>query len=185
MSLVPLRVMVSRFWRAKSAPGKDAGSARIGNTGATEDAAWRCFAAARSALTIARRGTAASLDCSRGMETWKLPEIPTPGGSRSPVVLLSEDEARAVLVGLDAGQELGDHQVKEHAWLLVVEGSVLIRTGGDEFDAPAGTLAHFEPDERRSVSSIRGAKLLLLLAPWPGPGHYRGSESAGERAKPL
>jgi quercetin dioxygenase-like cupin family protein len=112
------------------------------------------------------------------METWKLPEIETPGGSRSPVVLLSEDEARAVLVGLDAGQELGDHQVKEHAWLLVVQGSVRIRAGGDEIEAPPGTLAHFEPDERRSVSSAEGAKLLLLLAPWPGAGHYRGSEAA-------
>jgi len=125
----------------------------------------------------------ARLDCSPAMQTWKLPEIDTPGGSRSPVVLLSEDEARAVLVGLDAGQELGDHQVKEHAWLLVVEGSVRIRAGGDEIDAPPGTLAHFEPDERRSVSSAGGAKLFLLLAPWPGAGHYRGSDSARERSE--
>jgi quercetin dioxygenase-like cupin family protein len=116
------------------------------------------------------------------MESWKLPEIQTPGGSRSPVVLLSEDEARAVLVGLDAGQELGDHQVKEHAWLLVVQGSVRIRSGGEDIEAPAGTLAHFEPDERRSLSSDGGAKLLLLLAPWPGAGHYRGSAAARESA---
>jgi quercetin dioxygenase-like cupin family protein len=116
------------------------------------------------------------------METWKLPEIQTPGGSRSPVVLLSEDEARAVLVGLDPGQQLGDHQVKEHAWLLVVEGVVRIRAGGEEIEARAGTLAHFEPDERRSVSSEGGAKLFLLLAPWPGAGHYRGSAGAGEHA---
>jgi hypothetical protein len=26
------------------------------------------------------------------------------------------------------------------------------------------------------VSSDKGAKILLLLAPWPGPGHYRGSQ---------
>lgn len=129
-----------------------------------------------------RMSLTARLDCSGAMETWKLPEIATPGGSRSPVVLLSEDEARAVLVGLDAGQELGDHQVKEHAWLLVVQGSVRIRAGGEEIDAPPGTLAHFEPDERRSVSSTEGAKLLLLLAPWPGAGHYRGSHTARERA---
>jgi quercetin dioxygenase-like cupin family protein len=116
------------------------------------------------------------------METWKLPEIETPGGSRSPVVLLSEDEARAVLVGLDPGQELGDHQVKEHAWLLVVQGTARIRAGADDLEAPAGTLAHFEPDERRSVSTTGGAKLLLLLAPWPGAGHYRGSGTARERA---
>jgi quercetin dioxygenase-like cupin family protein len=108
------------------------------------------------------------------MESWRLPEIKTPDGTRSPVVLKSEDEARAVLIGLDPGQELGDHQVKEHAWLLVLSGAVQMRAAGDTVEAPAGTLAHFEPDERHSVSSAEGAKILLLLAPWPGPGHYRG-----------
>src|SRR5438093_7277532 len=103
------------------------------------------------------------------MESWQLPEIATPDGTRSPVVLKSEDEARAVLIGIDAGQALGDHQVKEHAWLLVVEGSARIAAGNGEIEAPAGTLAHFEPDERHSVASDEGAKVLLLLAPWPGP----------------
>lgn len=112
------------------------------------------------------------------METWKLAEIDTPGGSRSPVVLKSDDEARAVLVGLDPGQELGDHQVKEHAWIVVVDGSVRLRAGSEEIDAPAGTLARFEPDERHSLRSEDGAKILLLLAPWPGPGHFRGNRPA-------
>jgi quercetin dioxygenase-like cupin family protein len=109
------------------------------------------------------------------MESWRLPEIATPTGTRSPVVLKSEDEARAVLIGLDPGQELGDHQVKEHAWLLVVEGTVRVSSSDGEIEAPAGTLAHFEPNERHSVASDSGAKVLLLLAPWPGPGHFRGS----------
>lgn len=112
------------------------------------------------------------------MEAWKLAEIETPGGSRSPVVLRSDDEARAVLVGLDPGQGLGDHQVKEHAWLVVVDGEVILRAGGEEVRAPVGTLARFLPDERHSVRSESGAKILLLLAPWPGPGHYRGDERA-------
>lgn len=112
------------------------------------------------------------------MQTWRLAEIETPGGSRSPVVLTSEDEARAVLVGLDPGQELGDHQVKEHAWIVVVDGTAVFQAGGEEVVAPAGTLARFEPDERHSVATESGAKLLLLLAPWPGPGHYRGEEKA-------
>ena len=110
------------------------------------------------------------------METWTLPEIETPGGSRSPVVLRSEDEARAVLVGLDPGQELGDHQVKEHAWIVVVDGEATFAAGAEEIEAGAGTLVRFEPDERHSVRTETGAKLLLLLAPWPGPGHYRGEE---------
>ena len=112
------------------------------------------------------------------MESWRLPEIPTPTGTRSPVVLHSEDEARAVLIGLDPGQELGDHQVKEHAWLIVVEGSVRIGASGDGMEAGVGTLVHFEPDERHSVATDEGAKILLLLAPWPGPGHYRGGDAA-------
>ena len=112
------------------------------------------------------------------MQTWRLTEIATPEGSRSPVVLSSEDEARAVLIGLDAGQSLGDHQVKEHAWLVIVDGSAELSAGGETIDAPVGTLARFEPNERHSVSTENGAKLLLLLAPWPGEGHYRGSAPA-------
>jgi quercetin dioxygenase-like cupin family protein len=113
------------------------------------------------------------------METWNLLEIETPGGSRSPVVLHSQDQARAVLIGLEPGQKLGDHQVKENAYVAVIAGSVRVESGGDSIDAPAGTLFTFAPDERRSVSTDGGARLLLLLAPWPGAGHYRGEELSG------
>ena len=111
------------------------------------------------------------------MQAWRLPQIETPDGSRSPVVLHSEEEARAVLIGLEPGQELGDHQVKEHAWVVVVDGSARIGAGAETIDASVGTLVHFEPDERHFVSSNAGAKI-LLLAPWPGVGHYRGEEKA-------
>jgi quercetin dioxygenase-like cupin family protein len=114
---------------------------------------------------------------------WDLYEIETPGGSRSPVVLDSDDAARAVLIGLDPGQELGEHQVKEHAFVLVVDGGVRVESGGETFEARPGSLFTFEPGERHSVSSDEGARLLLLLAPWPGPGHYRGEEqTAGTSA---
>ena len=108
------------------------------------------------------------------MERWDLLAIDMPEGSRSPVVLHSDDEARAVLIGLQPGQSLGDHQVKEHAFVLVLDGSVRVSSGGEAFEASAGTLFRFVPDERRAVSTDGGARLLLLLAPWPGPGHYRG-----------
>jgi len=112
------------------------------------------------------------------VQSWNLREIEAPGGSRSPSVLLSEDEARAVLLALEPGQALGNHQVKEHAWLIVVEGSALIGGGGDELEAGVGTLVHFEPDERHFVRSEGGARILLLLAPWPGEGHFRGELKA-------
>jgi quercetin dioxygenase-like cupin family protein len=115
------------------------------------------------------------------VQSWNLLDIETPGGSRSPVVVHSDDEARAVLIGLDAGQRLGDHQVKEATYVVVVEGSVRVAAGSESVDAGPGTLFQFEPDERRAVSSDGGARILLLLAPWPGAGHYRG-ERAGSAA---
>jgi quercetin dioxygenase-like cupin family protein len=109
------------------------------------------------------------------MQSWQLTEIATPGGSRTPVVLHSDDEGRAVLIGLEPGQELGDHQVKEFAYLHVVDGEVEIIAGGEPLRAPAGTLVRFEPNERHAVSTADGARILLFLAPWPGEGHYRSS----------
>jgi quercetin dioxygenase-like cupin family protein len=110
------------------------------------------------------------------VRSWKLLEIETPDGSRSPVVLHSDEEGRAVLIGLKPGQQLGDHQVKEHMFLVVVDGTVRVEAAGEAVEAGPGTLVAFEPDERHAVSTEGGAKLLLFLAPWPGPGHYRGSD---------
>ena len=108
------------------------------------------------------------------MQSWDLRQIETPGGSRSPVVLDSEEgAARVVLVGLEPGQELGEHEVKENAFLIVVDGVVQIAAGGQAIDAGAGTLVRFDPEERHTVSARDGARLLLLFAPWPGEGHYR------------
>jgi quercetin dioxygenase-like cupin family protein len=110
---------------------------------------------------------------------WVLHEIETPQGTRSPVVLDSRDGAeRAVLLELRPGEALGDHSVKESTLLLVLEGSIRVEAGDDLFDDGAQELFHFEPDERHSVTSDDGARILLLLAPWPGEGHYRGDAVA-------
>ena len=109
------------------------------------------------------------------MRSWNLHEIKVEGGSRSPVVLDSDEAARAVFIVLEPGQSLGDHQVKEHAFVLVVEGAARVEAGSEVVEAGPGTLCMFEPDERRSVSTEDGARILLLLAPWPGIGHYRGN----------
>jgi quercetin dioxygenase-like cupin family protein len=112
------------------------------------------------------------------MRHWRLQEVETPHGAQSPVVLHSREGAeRAVLIELHAGQALGDHGVKESALLLVVDGAVRVEAGDESVDGSAGALFHFDPDERRSVTSDGGARLLLLLAPWPGEGHYRGDQA--------
>jgi quercetin dioxygenase-like cupin family protein len=110
------------------------------------------------------------------VERWNLLELDAPGGSRSPVVLHSSAAARAVFVALDPGQHLGDHQVKETAFVAVVAGSARVESGGESVVAGTGFVFRFDPDEPRSISSDEGARLLLFLAPWPGEGHYRGEQ---------
>lgn len=113
------------------------------------------------------------------MQSWNLREIDTPGGSRSPVVLRSDQAARAVLIALEPGQALGDHQVKERALVSVVDGSVRVESGGETIEGGIGCFFSFDADERRSISTDSGARILLVLAPWPGEGHYRGDVTAG------
>ena len=112
------------------------------------------------------------------MECWNLREVEAPSGTRDPVVLHSGESARAVMIRLDPGQELGDHEVKERAWVVVVDGEVRAEAGGRSHVCGVGSLLTFEPEERHSISSDGGARILLLLAPWPGEGHYRGHERA-------
>jgi quercetin dioxygenase-like cupin family protein len=108
------------------------------------------------------------------VQSWNLSELETPGGSRSPIVLRSDAGARAVLVVLEAGQALGDHQVKEGALVTVIDGAVRVESAGETVEATAGCFFSFEADERRSISSDSGARLLMVFSPWPGEGHYRG-----------
>jgi quercetin dioxygenase-like cupin family protein len=109
------------------------------------------------------------------VQHWNVKEMSEADGSRSPHVLHSQDgEARAVAIHLQSGQELGDHQVKEASLLVVLDGQVRVEAGGEAIDGAVGNVFRFEPDERRSVAADGDARVLLVLAPWPGEGHYRG-----------
>jgi quercetin dioxygenase-like cupin family protein len=112
------------------------------------------------------------------MQNWNIKDITTQDGSRSPQVLHSQEgESRVVAIHLQAGQELGDHEVKEAALVLVVDGQVRVEAGDESVDAGPGMLIRFEPEERHSVSADGSeARIVLVLAPWPGQGHYRGEE---------
>jgi quercetin dioxygenase-like cupin family protein len=110
------------------------------------------------------------------VQRWNLLDLDAPDGTRDPLVLYSDDGARAVLIVLQPGQSLGDHQVKENAWVTVVDGSVALTAGSETTEAGPGTLVRFEPDERHAIRSEGGARILLVLAPWPGAGHYRGGD---------
>ena len=43
-----------------------------------------------------------------------------------------------------------------------------------------GAVVLLEPGERHSVRAPEHARILLTLAPWPGPGHYDPSEAQAQ-----
>lgn len=97
--------------------------------------------------------------------------------ARAPRILQSDDEAnRVILLALGAGERLGEHQVHEHALVVVLDGEVLIRAADGEQRLAAHGLVHFEPAERHELEAVADSRLLILLAPWPGPGHPRRTD---------
>ena len=104
------------------------------------------------------------------MESWDLGTIDVE--PRSPVVLDSQEEGRAIVINLPAGEQLQEHQVHERAWVLVIAGRVRIDLpGGDSTVGGPGLLAVFDPAERHEVSAEEDSRILLVLSPWPGDGH--------------
>ncbi len=104
------------------------------------------------------------------METWDIRSLDV--APHNPQVLDSDAEGRVIVINLPAGEQLSEHQVHERAWLFVVEGDVeLANAGGDTVSGGAGLLASWDPKERHEVRAKSEARLLLLLAPWPGEGH--------------
>jgi redox-sensitive bicupin YhaK (pirin superfamily) len=101
------------------------------------------------------------------MEHWDLPAVEVE--PHKPKILHSaRGEARSILIALPAGEELQEHEVHERAYLVVVDGEVEL---GDGVSGGTGTAAVFDPGERHAVRARTDARLLLVLAPWPGDGH--------------
>ncbi len=88
-----------------------------------------------------------------------------------PQVLCSDEETRVIAIHLPAGEELQEHQVHERTFLFVSDGDVEVTQGDEVVTGGAGLLVHFEPAERHRVQAVSDARLVLLLAPWPGVGH--------------
>lgn len=103
------------------------------------------------------------------MQTWDIHALSIE--PHQPQVLRSDNETRAIAIQLPAGEELQEHQVHERAYLLVAAGEIEIAQDDQHVTGGPGFLSHFEPNERRTVRAISDARLLLVLAPWPGVGH--------------
>lgn len=103
------------------------------------------------------------------MESWDIRSLDVQ--PHHPQVLRSDDDARLIAIHLPAGEELQEHQVHEHAYLVVADGEVEVQNSDGTQTAGPGFVAHFDPAERHEVRATSDARLVLLLAPWPGEGH--------------
>jgi redox-sensitive bicupin YhaK (pirin superfamily) len=118
------------------------------------------------------------------VKSWKTAELDT--SPRKPDILASDDDARVIAINLPAGESLEDHEVHERAWLIVVAGEIevteLASPSATSVVGGAGLLVEFDPSERHRVDARSDSRFLLLLTPWPGPGHP-GAMTIQEKAQ--
>jgi quercetin dioxygenase-like cupin family protein len=104
------------------------------------------------------------------MEHWDLRSLDVEA-HRPRILHSARGEARSIAIHLPAGEQLQEHEVHERAYLVVVDGQVEVIGGGGSVAGGAGLAAVFDPHERHTVKATTDARLLLVLAPWPGDGH--------------
>jgi quercetin dioxygenase-like cupin family protein len=97
-----------------------------------------------------------------------------------PKVLHSDEEGRAIVINLPAGEALQEHQVHERSWVIVAEGEIELEGAGETVRGGTGFLAHINPKELNEIRAVSDARLIMVLAPWPGEGHP--SQRSAERA---
>jgi len=99
------------------------------------------------------------------MKSWNLLEYEVE--PHKPQVLGTTAEGRAVVVSLDAGDSMADHQVRERATLVTVAGEIeILAEDREAITVNTGTLVVFEPGERHSLLAREDSRFLLLLSPW-------------------
>ncbi|MFN0153935.1 MAG: hypothetical protein ACKVUT_06100 [Gaiella sp.] len=91
-------------------------------------------------------------------------------------MLFSRPSCRAILIDLNAGEELGEHRVHEHAVMTVVSGKVGFSVADHGAECGPGALVTFDAGEARTLHALEPSRVLLILAPWPGAGHYNDGE---------
>jgi quercetin dioxygenase-like cupin family protein len=102
------------------------------------------------------------------MDSWDLTTLDVE--VHKPSVLRSDrGAARLIAINLPAGDLLQEHEVHEHAYLVVVQGRLEIEHPGGTETAGPGFACHWEPHERHEVRATEDSRFLLILAPWPNP----------------
>jgi quercetin dioxygenase-like cupin family protein len=105
------------------------------------------------------------------MQHWDLRDL-TLEPHHPQILHSARGEARSIAILLPAGEELQEHEVHERAYLIVIDGDVEVEDdGGGALTGGPGFAVVFDPHERHTVRAQTDARLLLVLAPWPGDGH--------------
>ena len=89
------------------------------------------------------------------------------------------------MIDLQADEELRDHRVHEHAVVQVVSGKIGVAVADHGAECEPGTLITFAAGEMRTVCALEPSRILLLLTPWPGDGHFHDGEQADPAHMPA
>ena len=112
------------------------------------------------------------------MDSWDLKSDDV--AVHKPKILRSDaDAARAIAINLPAGDRMQEHEVHEHAYVVVVDGEIEIECGDSaNITGGPGFVVHFDPHERHEVRATKDSRFLLILTPWTGAGR----DERGNRA---
>jgi hypothetical protein len=113
------------------------------------------------------------------MDVWEVDRLRPEVGR--PQVLRSDDGAARVITMAIPRGHTQRHEGYEHGWVMVLDGLLEITSGDVTTELGRGTLAHFNPYERRKVTAKTDTTVIYLLAPWPGHGHPSSAAAREER----
>jgi hypothetical protein len=103
------------------------------------------------------------------MENWDIRSLANE--PHHPHELRSDDDTRRSPSARPAASSYKSTNVHERTYLLVADGEPEISQDRSSATDGTGFPTRFEPNERRTVRALSDARLVLVLAPWPGVGH--------------
>ncbi|GMV96866.1 MAG: cupin domain-containing protein [Phycisphaerae bacterium] len=77
--------------------------------------------------------------------------------------LYQGDDAKVVLFGFAAGEELSEHTASMPAMLHFLRGEARLTLGGDAIEARAGAWVHMPAHLKHSITARTPAAMLLIL----------------------
>ncbi len=76
--------------------------------------------------------------------------------------VVANDTGAVILIAIEKGKELTAHKSNTDASVLVLEGEVLFKINGEEYNLKVNEMYSFKKEEIHAVEAISNAKLLLI-----------------------